>query len=404
MTFRESLDVEYDVLVVGAGPAGIKTAWEAKKNGAGRVLLIDRKQEIGAPVRCGEALSRGWMNRLGIKPKSNFCIQKVEGCLLFSPKGKRVEARTREVGYVMDRKIFEKEMAKDACRAGVDLWVKTMADEVIKENGKIAGVRGISYGENFSARAKITVAADGVDSRIARMAGINTTLPLTELDTGFEYEMIGIDLVDPTMLEMYFGNEVAPRGYVWVFPKGKDTANVGVGITGMSGKNPRYYLDKFIREHKDRFGGGSILEAKAGVVPVGGFEVQKYSDGLLLVGDAARQVNPIHGGGMGISMEAGMLAGEIIGKALRKGDYSAAFLKQYEDRWWKGEGKYLHKTLKLRRLFEKLTDEQFEIIADLFVGKDIYGLLFGTGLIKAGMKLLRKDPKLAKDLMSIARG
>lgn len=404
MTFKDSLKVEYDVVVVGAGPGGIKAAWEAKKNGAGSVLLIDRKQEIGAPVRCGEALSKGWMDRLGIKPKSNFCLQKVEGCLLVSPSGKIVEARSNQTGYVMDRKIFEKELAKGACRAGVDLWVKTMAEEVIMEKGKIAGVRGITYGDKFSARGKITVAADGVDSRIARMAGINTTLPLTELDAGFEYEMVGVDLLDHTMLEMYFGTEVAPRGYVWVFPKGKDIANVGIGITGISEKTPRYYLDKFIREHKDRFGNGSVLEAKAGVVPVGGFEVQKYSDKLLLVGDAARQVNPLHGGGMGIAMEAGVLAGETIGKALKKGDYSAKFLKQYEDRWWKEQGGYLHKTLKVRKLFEKLTDEQLEIMADVFGGKDIYGLLFGTELLKVGMKLLKRDPWLAKELMSIARG
>ena len=118
---------------------------------------------------------------------------------------------------------------------------------------------------------------------------------------------------------MWFGNEIAPRGYIWIFPKGEDLANVGIGVA-MTEKPAKYYLDKFIEDNPEIFSGASIIEVNSGGIPVGGFLKNMVMNGLVVVGDAACNVNPIHGGGIGPSMMAGKIAGEVIAEALSKGE------------------------------------------------------------------------------------
>jgi len=176
--------------------------------------------------------------------------------------------------------MFDKHLAILAANEGARIVVNARL-KGIKRKGEDVVV-GTTNG-NFKTR--LVVAADGVESRTAKFFGINTTLPPKEVDSCFQYEMVGINLEDERMLEFYLGKEVAPRGYVWIFPKGRGRANVGVGIAGDLEKSAKYYLEKFVSSRKD-LSEASIVQAVAGVVPVSAPLKQLCADNLLKIGRA----------------------------------------------------------------------------------------------------------------------
>ncbi len=393
---------DWDVIVVGAGPAGIKAGEELAKRRL-KTLVIDRKQEIGAPKRCGEGLSDRWVTVSGLKPDPTWARQYINGAILISPKGKKIVIDSEKMGrtgYIIERKMFEKFLAANAIRAGAKFLLKTNVEDLVMEDGFVKGVVANNMGDTLELRSKVVVAADGVDSRIGRMAGLNTLLPLAEMDSGFQYEMAGVDLLDPHKMELYFGKSVAPRGYVWVFPKGEDVANVGVGISGTDEKTAREYLDRWLENNK-RFENASIIEVNAGGIPVTKPVDEFVGNGILLTGDAARMVNPIHGGGMGTALEAGGMLADVIKEAIEENNVSKEKLKKFQDIWMEKHGKEFANVLKVRHFFEKLNDEQLEAIADIVVkGKispDVFvELSHGQGLGKIAKGIIKSSPSIAK--------
>src|SRR5512136_2965882 len=131
---------EYDIVVVGAGPAGAMTAKYAAKNGA-RVLMIEKRSEIGAPVRCGEGISRSWLDSVGIRLDSKSVAREVMGAKIVSPNGSSFYLSEKmagnEVGIVLERVFFDKLLARDAVKAGADLMLKTSAVKLLKTGDKV---------------------------------------------------------------------------------------------------------------------------------------------------------------------------------------------------------------------------------------------------------------------------
>ncbi|MCD4740489.1 NAD(P)/FAD-dependent oxidoreductase [archaeon] len=398
-------DKEWDVIIVGAGPGGNKCAEAFAKRGM-KTIVIDRKQEIGTPKRCGEGLSMRWIKIAEQEPCPRWALQEIHGAILISPTGKKIEIDTRktgQTGYIIERKMWEKELAANAIRAGAKYMLKALVTELIKKEDQIVGVKVNHESQDLKLHAKLVIAADGIDSLIARQAGLNTQLPLTECDSGYQYEMAGIKPLDPHKMELYFGNEVSPRGYVWIFPKSEDTANVGIGIRGDLDKTAKEYLDEWIEKNTERFEKASIIEINSGVIPVTAPIPEKVANGLMVIGDAARMVNPIHGGGIGSAMEAGMLAAEVGTNAIKENDLSANRLKEYQERWEELRGKEFKKILKVRQFFEKLDDEQMEIIADSVEPQTLLDLGHGKGLKKILAIMTQMGPASAKLAMSFLK-
>lgn len=392
---------EADVVIVGGGPGGTRCARECASLGL-KTIVFEKRQEIGAPVRCGEGLGEAWMRIAGIDLDKRWAFQQMGGAILYSPKGKKISIPTENKGWVIDRKIFDKKMALDAGKAGARIFTKATVYDLIKDGNAIAGVRVETPDGKFDVRAKIVVAADGVESQTAKMAGINTANPPMEVDSGYQYQMANIKFDDPHMISLFFGNDVSPRGYVWIFPKGDDFANVGIGIVGQHEKTAKYYLDRFIDAHPEMFGESAIVEINGGSIPVGAPIKKPYGNGIMVIGDAAHMVNPIHGGGMGTTMEAGIIAAQTAKKAIDANDVSEGFLRQYHDTWMDRRGKQLLQVLKVRRFFEKLSDDDLEKLAGMVTPELL--LHFADGKqFSAFMSVLKKAPKIAiiaaKELM-----
>jgi len=384
---------EVDVAIIGMGPAGSSAAMVCAKAGL-KVLGIEKRQEIGSPCRCGEGLSRSALERMGIELDKRWVNTGLYGQTVYAPNRKYVRIDFDEPkGWIVERKVFDKYLATLAARAGAMILSKTEALNLARENGRIK-IKLNSENGTEEVRAKIVIAADGVESKIARKMGINTVLKLVDIASCAQFEMTNVE-IDPKRAEYYTGNEIATAGYAWIFPKGKDTANVGIGIRKPFAKETAYeYLKRFVNSHPG-LKNGSVVEVNCGGVPVGGLLEDMVLDNFMVVGDAAHQVNPIHGGGIAEAYVAGRIAAEVAVEAVREGDYSKEFLDDYNKRWWKERGDKLKKLVKVRQLVENLTDQDLNWLADYMTGEDLINLTRSSGIKKLAM-LLMKKPRLLK--------
>ena len=400
------LGSDYDVVVVGAGPGGSATARKCAELGL-KTALLEKRQEIGIPVRCGEGLSLNAVKLLGItKLPPQVYAQEIDGSIIYTPAGKKVVIDFGEtVGYILERKMYDAWLAQNAARAGAYVQAKTEVTELVptQKNGEssITGVKGNFESDDFEIKCNAVIGADGVEGRISRMAGLKSTLMLKTTDSGYQYEMVDIELEDPRKLIIYLGTKIAPRGYVWIFPKGNDRANVGIGIGSIGYEmTAKQYLDRWIATQPG-VKKGSIVNTVCGGIPVGGFLKNMVLNGFAAVGDAAHQVNPIHGGGIGEAQRAGFILGEVLAECKARNDFSAKTLDLYNQRWWAERGNKLRNVEKVREVIEKVGDDDFDMLADVLTGEDVTELCHGARLGVLGKALMRKPAllTLAKHLV-----
>ena len=389
------MKTDYDVVVVGAGPAGSIAAKTAAENGLD-VLLIEKRQEIGVPVRCAEGVSKEAIQQF-VEIDRRWIAAEVVGAKVYAPDGTEVimgeEMAGNEVGFVLERKIFDRHLARLAAKAGADVVVKTTATGMERKNG-VVEVSIRSMGEEYSVETKIVIGCDGVESRVGKWAGIDTTLKLGEIESCVQYLVTGIDF-DPEYTYFWVGKRIAPGGYIWLFPKGDGAANVGIGVLPSKAEtSPKEYLDRFM---KKVFPEGEIVEVVVGGVPVKGPIETAVADNVMLAGDAARHSDPITGGGIANAMKAGYFAGTVAREAIEKGDLSARTLRRYDELWKNDFGKSLHRNKVLQQKFIKMDDETLNRLARSIAGYNLGEM----SVKKLVLELVKKNPRLLWDIKSL---
>ena len=345
------MNAQYDLLVIGGGPAGCYTAKVAAEHGL-RVLVVEKDREIGLPVRCAEGVGEAGLREF-FEPDPRWIANEIEGFSFFAPDGTQVDIANREIGYVLERRIFDQEIGRLAAEAGAEIVTRAMAVGMTNE-GVARKVTIHHLGQVHCIEAKIVVGADGVESRVGRWAGLRTACSLHDIETGAQYLLAGLH-INPRRCQLWFAHEIAPGGYLWVFPKGDGKANVGLGISGEFSKNrsPFEYLDRFVETH---FPSASKLGAMAGAVPCSGGLKHFVADGVLLVGDAAHQVNPLSGGGIINALKAARIAGRVAAQAIASGDVSRNRLAAYESEWMDLLGKTHRRYYRLKEGVFGLSD------------------------------------------------
>lgn len=372
----------YDLIVVGAGPAGSVCAWKAAEAGLS-VLLLEKDREIGMPVRCGEGSSlKGLKEFLPVDER--WISQRINHLLMVAPDGTKVPINTDELGCVLNRRLFDRELARRAGEAGAEVRTRAYVFDLVMSKGVITGVEAIHQGEKRIFESRLVVGADGVESRIGRMAGIRTFVSPRDIDTCYQMTLANID-IDAHSCEMHFGNKTAPGGYAWIFPKGERVANVGLGISGDNGAtgSARSYLQRFVDSHFERY---TILNEVAGGVPCVPTLRQITAPGMMLIGDAARQVNPLTGGGILSAMVAGKIAAEVAADAIHRGDVSQERLAAYPRHWDEEVGKAHRRLYRIKKAVFRLNDRSLNRTAhsmmDLPVKNRDFVTLFKTALVK----------------------
>lgn len=391
---------QYDVLVIGGGPAGAIAAKTTAERGL-ETCIIEKRPAIGSPVRCAEGIGKTALSEF-IDPDPRWISAEISQAAIISPDQTEIilDSSTigNKIGYVLERKIFDRELISHAAAAGADVFVKTNAKSPIIIDGSVKGAN--IDGDPSQIQADVVIAADGVESRFAHLCGINTFVKPRDMMSCAQYLLTDID-INPGMNIFQMGSNIAPCGYAWIFPKGKRSANVGIGIQGSkSGERHRArdYLNKYVLE---KFPNGKTLEFIAGGVTVSQPLASTVSDGLMVVGDAARVVDPITGGGIYNAMYTGKLAGETAVECINDGDCSKAALSLYDKRWRDSRmGKSLSLNYKIKEYFLTLSDKKLN---DLVHSVNRLDLKEYT-VINIVKELTLKNPGLLWDLKKIIPG
>jgi len=353
---------QFDCVVVGGGPAGSTFADIASQNGLS-VLVLEKDREIGVPVRCGEAVSDKGL-RIFHDVKQEWINATITRIRLIAPNETNIEFDLNESGYILDRKIFDSALAQKAADNGAVIKTKAYVDGLIFDDDKVVGVRGTFLGDPFEVTAKIVVGADGVESRVGRWAGLSTHVKLKDMESAIQETVTGID-VESHIFEFHLSRNWSPGGYLWVFPKGKRSANIGLAISGLyakEGKSAYKYLQEFLNR---KYPNGSTQTMIAGGVPVSKTVKRMVTDGLMLVGDAAHTVNPMTGGGIIPGMRSGLLAAETAVSVLKSGQNpTKKYLQKYEKEWHKIGGKSHERFYRIKESIFRFEDKDLIRIAD----------------------------------------
>ena len=337
----------FQVAVIGAGPAGSTAAETAAALGA-RVVLIERKSEIGTPVQCGGFLPEA-RELASLMPHARLpeTLQDIpERCILhrtrlqriFSPSGKSKEFPV--AGRVVDRRAFDRWLAMRAARAGATVLPATCANP----GGGSLQLQGHFSG---SIKPQVIIGADGPNSVVSKAMGNRGG----EWGVCLEYEMVDVD-IDPDAAEMYFTARYAPGGYAWIIPLGRNSANVGIGV------RPSYLgkqklpdlLEGFVQEHpaSAKLSRGEVLAVMRGLVPAGGSPQAIQKEDMLLAGDAAGHVMATSGGGIPLAIVAGRIAGEVAAKHVNGNEA----LQEYPSRIREEFGRELTRSVQIRKMVD----------------------------------------------------
>jgi len=374
------------VIVIGGGPSGSTFARVAASAGMD-VLIVDKRKEIGVPVRCGEGLGEREMARQELELPGACYAAPIEGAKVFAPNGKSIIWKTEDTkGWVLERKVFDKWLCELAVEKGAKVNVYTRAVEVLKdEKGRPNGVK-LSHGgrEPYGVHAPLVISAEGMESMMARQMGFKTVHQLQDVYSCYQYEM------DPyeheNLIELYFGTKTAPKGYVWIFPKAGKKANVGIAVGGelttgkklggIEGAAPKALLDRFIGNNEQLKNASTLLDF-GGVISVGAPINEFVKDNFMVIGTAAKQVDPIHGGGIALAMDSGVMAAAVAIKAHEKKDYSKNMLYEYERAWREGLGRKEAKRLLVRKVLYKMSDDDLNHIFNCLAGPDLAKIMDG---------------------------
>jgi len=379
----------YDVIVVGASPAGIMATWKASLSGA-RVLLLDRKTRLGVDHQPADTTFTGMFKRTGLNIRDEYLVHRVRGMHIVSPAGFRFAINSP--GFVVDRQAFDLYYLGLAHDSGAE--IKAGALVVGLENS--LGKRRVivrELGEKKIYDGKIIVGADGIESYIAKWAGIRPMVHPNEIASSVQAEMIGVENEYPDYFQYFLGSQVAPGWKATVSPKGDSKASVGAFVRNA----PRpaiYYFDNFVYKNgKEKFRDAKILKMQAGGDPVATIPNQTVGDGVMVVGGAAGQA------GLSYGMLCGIFCGEVAAESIEADDQSKPFLSKYQQRWRKELLTEYRLGYYMLKAIEKMRDEDLDSIVKSLQDTDVseriprHQSLFGKGMSGA-LLVMQKDPRI----------
>lgn len=398
-------EYNYDIIIVGAGPAGLSAAWAAAKNGVS-VAVLEREEAIAQSIRTSGVTWITDAESFGI-PSDYY--NPIRNYSFYSPNNQVTIHGTEYQAAVLDVRRTYQFLAYQAASVGADIFVRTnVTSPIIDERGKLIGVKATSFKDELIFRSKIVIDASGFYSVIGKSLG--TVSQWKRFGVGAEYEAY-VENVDQETWSLMVGQQYSPAGYAWIFPLGKNKARIGVGVgKPESQADPMQRLLELVTKKPGPIGQlGKItpIEFHYGLIPNEGLTHTTIDDNLMLVGDAAGQANPLVLEGIRYAIEFGRKAGQIGAQAIIKGDTTKESLKPYEDMCKKTIGSKIKAAIKIQSRWLNLTDEEWdreiEIISELS-SEEFLDFVRADFSMSNVLRLATHHPKLAvRQLFAIVK-
>lgn len=348
--------MDYDVVVVGAGPAGSVTARDLGSAGY-RTLLLEEHSEVGKPVHCSGLVTSRTLEAAGVGEE--IVVNRIRGAIVHTPSGEMIKLggdRTRAL--VIDRCRFDQILAEQAQEAGATLATDTRLVS-LEHMGDRVRVRLRRGGNYTSIDTRLVIGGDGSRSMVARKIGLPTAQEAI-LAMGGEIDAEGLD---PHLVEVFARPDLAPGWFGWTIPVGNRTSRIGIGSSDWR-LHPRHLLERLTGQF-EHLRARSFLRVQGGVIPVRPLH-RVYGSGALLVGDAAGQVKPTSGGGIYTSVVSARLCAAMASQALEEGDLSDHSLARYQAIWMERLGVELLRSALLRCALTMLTPSEIDAFLRLF--------------------------------------
>ncbi len=381
----KAIQKSFDIIVVGAGTGGSIAARFAAEKGL-NVCLIDSKfkNQIGNKI-CGDAVGNDVFNFLKINPPKNEELScHIKGAKLYSPNLKKsiILIDPKQAGFIVNRVEFGQRLLNEALDAGVNQFLdKTMALDLLYKNGTVNGLKvKLENKEKIDLMAKIVIDASGFYSPLRKK--VKSSLiekDILKEDAILCYREIvrfspsDQEVQDPEYITIILDQEKAPGGYIWYFPKNESSVNIGIGtFMHYKGKVKALYQSNVYRQFI-KTPNVEITSSGGGVVPVRRPLWSCADNGIILIGDAACQVNPLHGGGIDPSMRAGYHAVNSAVHALENNNYSINELWDYNYNIMTSFGAEFASLDLLRIVLQYLSNDElnFGLERDLLTGEEI---------------------------------
>ena len=399
-------ELNFDVVVVGGGPAGSSAAHMAAKNGH-TVALIEKEKEIAETVRTSGVTWISDIKKFGIPEECYNPIKKFSFC---SPKNSvKISGEIAKAAVLDVRKTY-RFLANRAKTSGSELFTSTNVTEVLKDtSGKCVGVIAKSDGKQIQFNSKVVIDASGFVSVIAKELGYVTQWK--KFGAGAEFE-VKTEKLEHDNWWLMVGQEYSPAGYAWIFPTSKDTARIGVGIGKPdSDVDPTVRLNELLEKKlgpiKD-LGNIKKIEFHYGLIPNDGVSRKTVYDNLILVGDSAGQANPLVLEGIRYAIRFGEVAGQVTADAIKNGDTTEASLNPYEKEWKRAIESKINSAGKVQNRWVGLTDDEWDkelsIIEELTADEFLDFIRADFGVSKM-VKLATHHPKMiVRQLFNMVKG
>ena len=395
-------ELDFDIVIVGAGPAGSSAAHEAARNGSS-VALLEKENSVAETVRTSGVT---WVKDAQSFGIPEDCYNPIKNYSFCSPSNTVTISDDVAKAAVLDVRKTYRHLAKQAQESGTKLFVDTNVTDVITDEQKRPiGVIAKSADKEIKFNAKVVIDCSGFQSVVGKMLGLVTQWE--RFGAGAEYEVRAENVDDKTWWLMV-GQKYSPAGYAWIFPVGGNIVRIGVGIgKPESNVDPTERLNELM-ENKEGpikdLGEITKIEFHYGLIPNDGLSRKTVYDNLILVGDSAGQANPLVLEGIRYAIRFGRVASD----AIKRSDTSENALRPYETDWKKAIESKINSASKVQNRWIGLSDEQWdkeldmisELSADEFL--DFIRADFGISKI---VRLATHHPKLAvRQLFSIIKG
>lgn len=398
----------YDVVVVGGGPAGSSVAYAAASKGVS-VLVIEKESKIAETVRTSGVTWIQEIKKFGIPHE---CYNAISNFSFQSPNNTVTITGTTPTAAVLDVRKTYRWLALQAERAGAEIMVGTNITGVTKDSGgRITGVTGTSTENHCGVefRAKMIVDATGFPSVVCKAMGL--TVPWRRFGVGAEYEAEA-EFVDPDTWWLLVGQRFSPAGYAWIFPVSRRVVRIGVGVgKPESGADPTHILKRIMADREGpiaRLGRIKPIEFHYGLIPNEGLSRKTVFDNMIAVGDSAGQANPLVLEGIRYAIQFGRMAGDMAADAARTGQTTRRDLYPYEQQWRKMIESKIKTAQKIQNRWIHLSDEEWDKELDIIRGMTVQELVGFVkaefGVLDMAKMMVRRPGVAARQLFRLAGG